>query len=120
MFLVPSNFFAVTSLRKAAEILETVNGEAVLARECRDLADEVEAALHAYATVEHPKYGTIYAYEVDGFGNKLLMDDANDPSHLALAYLGDVDKTIPYIAIPATLSGVKTIPGFSAARRVRG
>ena len=95
MFLVPSNFFAVTSLRKAAEILETVNGEAVLARECRDLADEVEAALHAYATVEHPKYGTIYAYEVDGFGNKLLMDDANVPSLLAMAYLGDVDTDDP-------------------------
>ena len=89
-FLVPSNFFAVTSLRKAAEILDTVNGEKDLAHECRALADEVEEALQAYATVEHPKYGTIYAFEVDGYGNKLMMDDANVPSLLAMAYLGDV------------------------------
>ena len=57
-FLIPSNFFAVTSLRKAAEILEKVNGEKDLALECRGLADEVQEALQAYATIEHPKYGT--------------------------------------------------------------
>jgi hypothetical protein len=95
LFLVPSNFFAVSSLRKAAEILETVNARTDLAQECRALADEVETALHKYATVEHPKFGTIYAYEVDGFGNRLLMDDANVPSLLAMAYLGDVDRNDP-------------------------
>ena len=89
-FLIPSNFFAVTSLRKAAEILETVNHKAALARECRDLADEVAAALKKHAVVKHPKYGKIYAFEVDGFGNALMMDDANVPSLLAMAYLGDV------------------------------
>ena len=95
LFLVPSNFFAVSSLRKAAEILETVNAQTGLAQEFRDLADEVEQALRRYATVEHPKYGTIYAYEVDGFGNKLMMDDANVPSLLAMAYLGDVNREDP-------------------------
>ena len=89
-FLIPSNFFAVTSLRKAAEILVTVNGETALAAECRALADEVEAALRKYAVHKHPKYGKIYAFEVDGYGNQLLMDDANVPSLLAMAYLGDV------------------------------
>ena len=89
-FLIPSNFFAVSSLRKAAEILETVNGETALAGECRTLADEVEKALRKYAVVKHPKYGKIYAFEVDGFGNSLMMDDANVPSLLAMAYLGDV------------------------------
>ncbi len=90
-FLVPSNFFAVTSLRKAAEILETVNGETALAGECRNLAFEVEEALHKYAVVNHPEFGKIFAYEVDGFGNTLLMDDSNVPSLLAMAYLGDID-----------------------------
>lgn len=83
-FLVPSNFFAVTSLRKAAEILETVNKETALAADCRALADEVEMALKRYATYNHPEFGTIYAFEVDGFGNHLLMDDANVPSLLAI------------------------------------
>ena len=94
-FLVPSNFFAVTSLRKAAEILVQVNKNDALANECKALADEVETALKKYATYNHPKFGTIYAFEVDGFGNHLLMDDANVPSLLAMPYLGDVDVNDP-------------------------
>lgn len=94
-FLVPSNFFAVTALRKAAEILETVNHDILMAGECRALADEVETALKENAVVYHPKFGNIYAFEVDGFGNSYLMDDANVPSLLALAYLGDVAPDNP-------------------------
>ena len=86
-FLIPSNFMAVSSLRKAAEILSTVNGESGLAAECTALADQVEAALKANAIVNHPVFGPIYAYEADGFGNTLLQDDSNVPSLLSLAYL---------------------------------
>lgn len=95
LFLVPSNFMAVTSLRKAAEILTETNGDTALAQQCRDLADEVATALSQYAVVHHPKYGDIYAYEVDGFGGRNLMDDANVPSLLAMAYLGDVAADDP-------------------------
>ena len=94
-FLVPSNFMAVSSLRKAAEILSTVNGEQELAAGCTALADEVAAALQQHAVVEHPVYGKIYAFEVDGFGSVQLMDDANVPSLLAMPYLGDVERTDP-------------------------
>lgn len=94
-FLIPSNFFAVTSLKKAAEILNEVNKNPELAKECLDLADEVQAALDKYATVDHPKYGEIYAFEIDGFGGVNLMDDANVPSLLAMPYLGDIDVNDP-------------------------
>ena len=94
-FLIPSNFFAVSSLRKAAEILTEVNKENSLAAECKALAQEVEDAIRKYAVYNHPKYGKIYAFEVDGFGNHNLMDDANVPSLLALPYLGDVDINDP-------------------------
>ena len=86
-FLVPSNFFAVSSLRKAAEILNKVNKRDDIANECLQLAQEVEDALKEYAIYNHPRFGKIYAFEVDGFGNHLLMDDANVPSLLALSYL---------------------------------
>ena len=94
-FLVPSNFMAVSSLRKAAEILRQVNHNGTLTTECEQLANEVETALRQYAVVEHPKYGKIYAFEVDGFGSHLLMDDANVPSLLAMGYLGDVAMDDP-------------------------
>ncbi len=94
-FLIPSNFFAVTSLRKASEILREVNKDEALAAECDALAAEVEQALKEYAVYDHPKFGKIYAFEVDGFGNQLLMDDANVPSLLAMPYLGDVELNDP-------------------------
>ena len=95
LFLVPSNFFAVSSLRKIAEVLTTVNHNATFASDFTLLADEVENALKQYAICHHPKYGDIYAYEVDGFGNQLLSDDANVPSLLAMPYLGDVGINDP-------------------------
>lgn len=95
LFLIPSNFMAVSSLRKMADVLTKVNGNATLAGACTSLAEEVSAALQKYAVYDHPKYGKIYAFEVDGFGNHILMDDANVPSLLAMAYLGDVDINDP-------------------------
>ena len=95
LFLVPSNFMAVTQLRHAAEILTNVNNRTDLAKKCKNLANEVEDALNKYAIYNHPKYGLIYAFEVDGFGNQMLMDDANVPSLLAMAYLGDVSISDP-------------------------
>ena len=94
-FLIPSNFFAVSSLRKAAESLRTVNRDETLADAYETLAAEVAEALKEHAVYDHPQFGKIYAFEVDGFGNRLLMDDANVPSLLAMAYLGDVPQDDP-------------------------
>lgn len=87
-FLVPSNLFAVTSLRQLVEISENVTKDAAFAKECKLLADEVDAAIKRYCITTHPNHGQIYAFEVDGFGNYYLMDDANVPSLLAIPYLG--------------------------------
>ena len=56
------------------------------------MANEVDNAIRKFAIVKHPKYGEIFAYEVDGYGNYLMMDDANVPSLLSLPYLGYVSE----------------------------
>ena len=89
-YLVPSNFFAVVSLRQAAEMVEKLRNDSDLANQCRTLADEVETALHEYAIVNHPKAGRVYAFEVDAFGNYYCTDDGNIPNLLSLTYLGAV------------------------------
>ncbi|MDR0994888.1 MAG: glycoside hydrolase family 125 protein [Tannerella sp.] len=94
-FLIPSNLFAVVSLRQAAEILRQVCKETTLAGECEALATAVEAAVKKYGIVHHPEYGDVYAYEVDGYGNFLCMDDANVPNLLGLPYLGCVGTSDP-------------------------
>ena len=87
-FLIPSNLFAVQALRQLAEIYGQGLKRPDFAGECRALADEVEAAVMKWGTAEHLGYGRIYAYEADGFGNRLFMDDANVPSLTSLCYLG--------------------------------
>lgn len=89
-FLIPSNFFAVSALKKAAEILKTVNKDTQKADQCMALAAQVQKALGENAVYNHPVFGPIYAFEVDGFGNHHLMDDSNAPSLLSLPYLTDV------------------------------
>jgi uncharacterized protein len=85
-FLVPSNLFAVTSLRQLAEMAHAIVHDDTLANDATSLAAEIERALRQYAIATTPE-GTIWAYEVDGYGSQLLMDDANVPSLLGLPYL---------------------------------
>jgi hypothetical protein len=85
-FLVPSNLFAVTSLRHLAQIAHTVLHDDTLANEATALANEVAKALQQYAVAQTAQ-GSIWAYEIDCFGSQLLMDDANVPSLLGLPYI---------------------------------
>lgn len=94
-FLIPSNFFAVVSLKEAAEMLKEITKDSETAKELEDLSEEVHNAIKDYAIVDHPKYGKIYAFEIDGFGGQLLMDDSNIPSLLSLPYLDAVSVDDP-------------------------
>ncbi|MXV16518.1 glycoside hydrolase family 125 protein [Hufsiella ginkgonis] len=94
-YLVPSNFFAAVSLKQAAEMVKTISNDLPLSAELTALAVEVAAALKKHAVINHPQYGVIYAYEVNGFGSYNLMDDANVPSLLSLPYLGAVPMNDP-------------------------
>ena len=85
-FLVPANLFAVASLRQLATMSNAILHDARMANEASNLANEVAAALQQHAIVP-TSAGTIWAYEIDGYGGRLLMDDANAPSLLSLPYL---------------------------------
>lgn len=90
LFLIPSNLFAIKSLRQSAEILRKINNTN-LAAKMEHLANEVELAVQKYGIIDHPQHGRVYAFEVDGFGSFMMMDDANVPSLLALPYLESID-----------------------------
>jgi meiotically up-regulated gene 157 (Mug157) protein len=90
-FLIPSNLFAQKALMHLVHIYTMVFNDAAMVTECTALANEIGLALEKYAFVNHPIHGKIMAYEVDGFGNTLCMDDANVPSLLGLPYLGCVE-----------------------------
>lgn len=91
-YLVPSNMMAVCALKKAAELVSVGYSDNKLESECRSLAFDIDEGIKEHAVYEHPKFGKIYAYEVDGLGNMLFMDDANSPSLLSAPYIGYCDK----------------------------
>jgi len=97
-FLVPSNFFAVVSLRQAADMLEEIRHDPAAAADCRALAGEVETALRQYAVANPLGFGNMLPYEVDAYGNFYCIDDGNIPSLLSLPYLGAVTTDDPVYA----------------------
>lgn len=92
---VPANLFAVVSLQQASEMLNAIQKDTTLAKECSDLAHEVSTATMKYGVINHPKFGKMFAYEINGLGSYNLMDDANVPSLLALPYLGAISVSDP-------------------------
>lgn len=95
-YLVPANMFAVVILGYLNEIYTNVYDDSALAEEAAALKAEIQSGIDKYAVFDDPDFGKVYAYEVDGKGNAIFMDDANVPSLLSLPYLGycDIDDEI--------------------------
>jgi meiotically up-regulated gene 157 (Mug157) protein len=120
LFLIPSNYFALVSLRQLADMAANIHGNAAFAAECNALADEVEAALKEFAVIKHNKFGEFIPFEVDGFGNYHLMDDANVPSLLSLPYLGALKNDDPLYLQTRKLLLSEYNPWFSVGKYAEG
>jgi meiotically up-regulated gene 157 (Mug157) protein len=116
---VPANAFAAVSLGQLADLLDLV-GDQHLAADARLLAAEIRQAILASAVVDLPGVGRGFAYEIDGLGHALLMDDANLPSLLSLPYLGFCDRGDPlYRATRAWVLSPRN-PTWASGRAVTG
>lgn len=87
-YLVPSNMFAVVVLGYLEEIAGDILKIPEMAKEASKLRREIYEGIEKYAITRKEGYGEVYAYEVDGYGQFNLMDDANVPSLLSMDYLG--------------------------------
>ncbi len=117
---VPGNWFAVVSLRQLAAMMRQLFADGSFARDCEALADEVEAALRQYAPMQEPSGSAFWAYEVDGYGNQLFMDDANVPSLLSLPYLGCCTRDNPAYRRTRALAWSDRNPYFFGGKAVQG
>lgn len=50
--------------------------------------ETLSVGIEKYGIINHPEFGKVYAYEVDGYGSATFMDDANIPSLLSIPDLG--------------------------------
>ncbi|OOF98364.1 glycoside hydrolase family 125 protein [Aspergillus carbonarius ITEM 5010] len=92
-FFIPPNAMMSVQLKKTANLLQAAGGQADLASDLQTRGENLEQAVRKYGIVHHDTYGDVYAYEVDGYGSRIFMDDANVPSLLSLPLLGFVDKS---------------------------
>ncbi|MCC8066749.1 MAG: glycoside hydrolase family 125 protein [Clostridiales bacterium] len=90
-YLIPSNMLAAVVLEEIAEVAAEILHEETFAGETMALAREIREAVEKYAIVPY-RETEFYAYEVDGFGQYNIMDDANLPSLLSMPYFGYCDK----------------------------
>lgn len=90
-FFIPANAMMAVELKRGAAMLKAV-GNPELAEELRIRGEEIEAGVWEHGVVNTKKWGEVFAFEVDGYGSHLLMDDANLPSLLALPVMGFCDR----------------------------
>lgn len=91
-FGIAANMMLTHYLSSTADIMAQLpDAPEDLAQEMRTLAAEIHSGIENFGIVTAPNGKQIYAYEVDGFGGRNLMDDANVPSLLSAPFLGYVD-----------------------------
>lgn len=99
-FFIPANAMMAVELARTAEFLRSDEAAAMklpraagvdpaaLAGQLEALSARIRAGVMEHGVVKHAEYGEVFAFEVDGYGSRLLMDDANLPSLLSLPLLG--------------------------------
>lgn len=91
-YFIPGNAFSYVALNKMLDLKDQLElSKDNLVEKVTQMKDTVYEAIYKHGVYDHPKFGKVFAYEVDGLGNYLFMDDANIPSLLALPYIGFVD-----------------------------
>src|SRR6202166_2189478 len=89
---VPVNMFGVVALRELSAIEKTVYRNERASENAWGLSVEIQRGIEQHGTVTLKGFGKMYAYEVDGRGHAILMDDANPPSLLSIPYFGYVSN----------------------------
>ncbi|MET1007814.1 MAG: glycoside hydrolase family 125 protein [Propionibacteriaceae bacterium] len=113
---VPGNLFAHRSLGHLRRFLD----DGALRERAGALQRTIADGIEKFGTVSHEKHGTVYAYEVDGLGGQLLMDDANMPSLLSAPLTGNVAVDDPtYLATRAMILSADN-PYYFEGRYARG
>ncbi len=92
---IPDNLLAAVSLNQLASLYRALGTQTARINDCSQFAATLHHAAAEYGIRSHTRLGRVYAYEVDGFGNAVFMDDANWPSILSLPWLGVCSQNDP-------------------------
>ncbi|KNG46377.1 glycoside hydrolase family 125 protein [Stemphylium lycopersici] len=135
-YLIPSNMMFSSALNTSSTIMARIESLSPSSpnnlnhtTRMRDMSTGINRGIEKHGIVNDPKYGKIYAYEVDGYGSANVMDDPNVPSLLSAPFLGYTTSHDPiysntrnkilsrdnsYYAVGPVITGVgspHTLPG---------
>lgn len=117
---IPGNAFAAVALKYIAELAVEVFGDHALAQDADLLREDIERGIERFGLVDVDGGGPVYAYEVDGLGNRFLADDANVPSLLSLPMLGWCTASDPVYRATRSRILSKANPYFFAGTAASG
>ncbi|KAM3541441.1 hypothetical protein ARSEF1564_005668 [Beauveria bassiana] len=119
-FFIPANAMMSVELGRAAAMLNKIGKDAAGA-ELDKWSKTIREGVMEHGVIEHKTFGKIFAYEVDGFGSSIIMDDANYPSLLALPLMGFVDVKDPiYQNTRKMLLSKKGNPYYLTGKKFKG
>ncbi|KAI9257192.1 hypothetical protein BDA99DRAFT_132963 [Phascolomyces articulosus] len=124
-FFIPGNAFMSVELARVAQLVQQNNAAnnqrlADMAKEMTNLSKEIRNAIYKYAITDIPDFGKVFAFEVDGYGSKLIIDDANVPSLLSLSMLGFINADDPLYQNTRKLVLSKNNPYYFSGPRAGG
>jgi meiotically up-regulated gene 157 (Mug157) protein len=93
-YFIPANAMMAIELKRTGAML-TKAGYPHAGKEIAARGTKLEEAVWEHGVVAHRVHGDVFAFEVDGYGSYVLMDDANLPSLLSLPLLGFTTRTNP-------------------------
>lgn len=90
-FFIPANAMIAAELKRTGQMLEKA-GNTELSEPVLEWGKRILDGVWEHGVVKHPKFGDVFAFEVDGYGSHIMMDDANYPSLLALPLMGFLER----------------------------
>lgn len=88
---IPANAYMSAEMSRAADIAASIIGGKETTGQMINIARSIKTGVEENAIVHNPKFGRVYAYEIDGYGGQAIMDDANYPNLLGLPLMNFTD-----------------------------
>jgi uncharacterized protein len=88
---VPDNLMAIVELDHLARLFRTITNNEEAAKACETMRAQITRGVSEDAIIEHKIFGNIYAFEVDGYGGRILEEESTVPSLMSLPYIGYCD-----------------------------
>lgn len=96
-FFVPGNAMLSVELAHLSRLLSQASKRGMKGAEkwadyAKSASSEIRDGIFEHAVFDHPRFGKVFAFEIDGYGGRIFQDDANVPSLMSLPLIGFVDQ----------------------------